>query len=78
MKFQRREEFENWVLGMLEKCEVDESELENYEPTEEEVEEAKAFKEVMGQMIAHIETKYSFDDVGNLEYKMYVLTLRDY
>ena len=28
--------------------------------------------------IAHIETKYTFDDVGNLEHKMYVLTLRDY
>jgi len=28
--------------------------------------------------IAHIETRYTFDDVGNLEHKMYVLALRDY
>ena len=50
MRFKSCDECKNWVIGMLEKCEVDESEFEDYEPTEEEVEEANAFEEVMGKI----------------------------
>lgn len=50
MKFQTSDECKNWVIGMLEKCEVDESEFEDYEPTEEDLAEVKAFEEVMGQI----------------------------
>lgn len=50
MRFQSCDECENWVIEMLNKCEVDESEFEDYEPTEEEIAEVKAFEEVIGQI----------------------------
>ena len=51
MRFQTCDECKEWVIGMLEKLdEVDEEELKDYEPTEEEVEEVKAFEEVMGKI----------------------------
>lgn len=50
MKFQKSDECQKWIIEMLSKCEVDESEFEDYEPTEEEIAEAKAFEEVVGNI----------------------------
>lgn len=50
MKFQNCDECKKWIIGMLEKCEVDESELEDYEPTEEDQAEVKAFEEIIGNI----------------------------
>ena len=51
MKFQTCDECKEWVIGMLEKCdEVDEEELKDWEPTEEDIDEMNAFEEVMGNI----------------------------
>lgn len=50
MKFQTSDECQKWILEMLSKCEVDESEFEGYEPTEEEIAEVKAFEQVAGNI----------------------------
>ncbi len=50
MKFQTCDECQKWMIEMLSKCEVDESEFEGYEPTEEEIAEMNAFEEVMGKI----------------------------
>lgn len=50
MKFQTIDECENWMIEMLKKCEVDNEGLEDYEPTEEDLAEIKAFEEVAGKI----------------------------
>lgn len=50
MKFQTAYECENWIIETINKCEVDDEELEDYEPTEEDLAEIKAFEEVAGKI----------------------------
>lgn len=51
MKYATCDEFENWLVKSLEKHEVDEKELENYEPSNEEIEEVEAFVEIMSKIV---------------------------
>lgn len=50
MKFQTIDECQNWIIETIEKCEVDDEELEDYEPTEEDLAEIQAFEEIAGKI----------------------------